>query len=75
MIISKISIAGRIYVSFAVMIALMVILTLLAVAGVQTIAGTLDGFRTATEDATRVRALTANLTSTRLALRNYAADP
>ncbi len=72
---SKVSIAGRIYASFAVMIALLGLLTLLAVAGVQTIAGTLDGYRAATDEATRVRAMTTMLTSARLAVRNYATAP
>ncbi|MHA6690917.1 methyl-accepting chemotaxis protein [Devosia sp. A449] len=75
MLFSKISIAGRIYASFAVMIVLLALLTVLAVVGVQTIAGTLDGFRTATEEATRVRSLTTTLTGARLAVRNYAAEP
>lgn len=75
MYLSKVSIAGRIYASFAVMIGLLAILTFLAVAGVQTIAGTLDGFRAATDEATRVRTLTTMLTSARLDMQNYAADP
>lgn len=75
MLFSKVTIAGRIYASFAVMIGLLAILTFLAVAGVQTIAGTLDGFRAATDEATHVRSLTTTLTSARLAVQNYAAAP
>jgi methyl-accepting chemotaxis protein len=45
------------------------------VAGVQTIAGTLDGYRAATDEATRVRTMTTMLTSARLAVRNYATAP
>lgn len=75
MSLAKISIAVRIYISFAVMIGLLAMLTFLAVAGVQTLAGTLDDFRASTEEATQVRSLTSALTSARLAVLNYAARP
>ena len=71
----RLSIAGRIYASFAVMIGLLVVLTVLAVAGVQLLSGTLNGFRTSAEDATRVRAMTASLTSARLAAADYMTHP
>ena len=73
--ISRLSIAGRIYASFAVMIALLVVLTVLAVAGVQLLSGTLNGFKTSAEDATHVRGMTASLTSARLAAADYTTQP
>ncbi|WP_052726230.1 methyl-accepting chemotaxis protein [Devosia epidermidihirudinis] len=72
---ARLSIAGRIYASFAVIIVLLVLVTGLAVSGVQTLSGTLDGFRASTQDAMRVRSLTSALTSARLALSTYSAHP
>ena len=72
---SKLSIAGRIYTSFAVMIVLMIGLIGLAVFGVRDLSGTLAGFRSSAETAADVRGLTASLTQSRLAMSTYSARP
>jgi len=72
---SHLSVAGRIYAAFGILIVLLVVLTGVAIVGVQALGANFAGFRDASQSASEVRLLTESLGAARLAVSNYRLSP